>query len=87
MHHDEYTLKTQFTAGGHGYHWNKQTELVDDVTGTVLAQLSLVNDTDSRTGGKLVIKSEALNVENLTDPIVMTAMVVQERFDESKSYF
>jgi hypothetical protein len=87
IHHDEHTSKTYFTANGHKYHWNGRTQLVEDQSGAVLAQLSLVNDTYKRNGGKLVIKPEGYSSHKLTDPIVMTAMIVQERFDEGRSWF
>ena len=87
IHHDEHTCKTHFTANGQRYHWNGRIQLVEDKTGTVLAQLSLVSDTHKRNGGKLIIKPEGYFSQKLTDPIIMSAMVVQERFDEGRSWF
>ena len=84
VHHDERSHSTSFVGNGQRYHWNG-SELVDDSTGTVLAEVSASKNTHQRTSGKLVIKAGAF--QNLTDPIVMTAMIAQERADESRSYF
>lgn len=84
IHHDERTHATHFVGNGQRYHW-KGSELVDDSTGVVVAEMSSAKDTFHRKSGKLVIKAGAF--QNLTDPIVMTAMIAQERADESKSYF
>src|SRR5271170_2847553 len=84
VHHDERSHSTSFVGDGQRYHWNG-SELVDDATGTVLAQMSASKNSQQRTLGKLVIKAGVF--ENLTDPIVMTAMIAQERADESRSYF
>jgi hypothetical protein len=87
IHHDEHTSKTHFIVNGQRYHWNGQTQLVEDKTGAILAQMSLVNDTYKRNGGKLTIKPEGYSSQKLTDPIIMSAMIVQERFDEGRSWF
>jgi hypothetical protein len=86
LHHDEHTARTSFTNNGREYHWNKQRELVDE-SGKVFAQLSLVSDIEKRSGGKLTIKPEAYASPSLKDPIMLTALVVHERFDESKAWF
>ena len=84
IHHDSRTHATSFMDNGQKYHWNG-LELVNDTTGNVLAEMSLAKDTLHHKSGNLVIKAGTW--QDLTDPIVMTAMVVQERDDEAKSYF
>jgi len=59
-------------------------ELLDGKTGAVLAQMSLARDAEARRSGELVIKEQAFG---LRDPIVMSALLVQERFDEANSCF
>jgi len=86
IHHDDRTAGTHFVENGRKYHWNGQTELVEDVTGAVLAQLSFNNSLDG-SSGKLIIKPEAHYDHDLVDPIVMTALIVQERKDENRSWF
>ena len=86
LHHEENSRRTSFTNNGRKYHWNERTELVDE-SGNVLAQLSLVSNTQKRSGGRLTIKPEAYDSLGLKDSIMMTAMIVQERFDESMSWF
>ena len=61
LHHEEHTRRTSFTNNGRKYYWDEQTELVDE-SGNVLAQLSLVSDTQKRRGGKLTIKPAARNI-------------------------
>jgi hypothetical protein len=85
LHHDENSSSTHFVDDGRKYHWNKQRELIDEQNGHVIAQLSLVKDSTQRNGGKLTIKPEGYL--KLTEPIVMTAFMVQERFDESHAWF
>jgi hypothetical protein len=80
IHHDNLTSLTHFIEDGQKYHWNGQSELVEDATGNVVAQLCPARDNLQH---NLVIKSH----QNLTDQIVMTALMVQERADEAKSYF
>ena len=85
IHHDERRAATHFTENGRGYHWNGQSELVEDGTGHVVAQLSsVVNDGHRGKSGKLVIRGDN---QRLRDPIVMTAMMLQEQADEAGSYF
>lgn len=76
---------THFVENGRKYHWNGQAELVDDETGAVLAQLSNVG-ANKHTSGRLVIKPEG-HYQNLTDPIVMTALMVQERSEQGTAWF
>jgi len=86
MHHDDLTSRTHFIENGQKYHWNGQSELVEDATGQVLAQLSPAKDALQDKSGNLVIKSHGTD-PSLTDHIVMTALIVQERADEATSYF
>jgi hypothetical protein len=85
IHHDERSKQTHFVDNGHRYHWSGPTghnELVDEA-GAVLAELSWpVRETSRTQKGKLVIRNQAL-----VDPIVMSALVVQERADESGAWF
>ena len=83
LHHDERTSKTHFIKNGRKYHWNGQTELVDDLTGTVVAELSYAGDREHEKSTLVIHTPES----GLTDPIVMTAMMVQERSDEGRSWF
>jgi hypothetical protein len=86
IHHDDHNSQTHFIENGQKYRWNGQSELVEDATGNVLAQLSPAKDTLQDKSGNLVIKSQGI-YQNLTDHIVMTAFIVQERADEAVSYF
>jgi hypothetical protein len=86
LHHDDRARATHFVGNGQKYHWNANAELVEDATGTVLAELSSTKSMHQHKSGRLVIKSTG-TLLNLTDPIVMTALMVQERADERRSYF
>jgi hypothetical protein len=86
IHHDDLTSLTHFIENGQKYHWNGQSELVEDATGKVLAQLCPAKDTLQHKSSNLVIKSHGA-YQNLTDPIVMTALMVQGRADEAASYY
>ena len=60
-------------------------ELIEDETGTVLAQMIWpAKHTQKLKTGKLVIHDCP---EELTDPIVMSALMIQERSDEANSWF
>lgn len=76
---------TKFTTEGHEYHWNGHEELVDE-KGNVLASLSWVTGAKEKIG-KLVIKPGGQHEQHLTDLIVLTALIVQERSDEARSWF
>jgi hypothetical protein len=83
IHYDERRARSSFSEGGQHYSWNSDMELTND-QGSVLAQMSFVQDQEARRSGELVIKEEAIA---LREPIVLSALLVQERFDESKAYF
>lgn len=84
VHYDENRAKAYFTEDGHNYHWNSNLELLDDQTGGVVAYMSVAKNAEARRSGELVIKEEGYA---LRDPIVMSALLVQERFDEANSCF
>jgi hypothetical protein len=52
----------------------------------VLAQLSWVTRGEEKIG-KLVIKPDGQREQHLTDLIVLTGLIVQERSDEARSWF
>jgi hypothetical protein len=83
VYHDDLAAKTHFSGNGHKYHWNGQT-LVDE-TGAVVAQLSAVVDDPQEITGKLVIKGQ--HSQALRDPIVISALLVQSRSDENRTWF
>ena len=85
MHYDTATNLTEITGNGRKYSW-KKGELVDE-EGVLLAQLHVIereDDNDQRLG-TLAVKGR--NVQGLTDAIVVSALLVQERSDENKTWF
>jgi len=83
IHYDENRASSYFSAGGQNYRWNSNMELLND-SGAVVAQMSLVRDTQARRSGELLIKEDAVA---LADPIVMSALLVQERLEEQNACF
>lgn len=87
IHHEERSLKTYFVdSKQHRYHWNRWSELVEDDTDTVVAKL-VRNKRDSREIGKLVIKAGREFSQDFIDSTVMSALIIQQKGDEAKSYF
>jgi len=84
-HHDEDTRRTHFVKNGRKFSWKNRTQLVDD-TGAVVAQMQSNTDPEDRRAGRLVINTEQ-DSKGLLDPIVMTALMVQERSEEDRSWF
>ena len=84
VHHDLLHThgKTSFTYNGKRYHWKGHTGLVDDETNTLLAIFHSswfgLNWTKI---GRLEITVDG---QKMTDVVVVTALIVQERSDEEK---
>jgi hypothetical protein len=85
IHHDDLTSLTHFIENGQKYHWNGQSELVEDATGKVVAHLCPAKD-NLHKSSNLVLKSYG-TYRKLTDPIVITALMVQGRADEAASFY
>jgi hypothetical protein len=84
LHHEDIPSMTRFTANGKVYYWNGHAELVSVETGDIIARFYpswLVIDVQEHKLGKLVINEER---KDLMDLAVITALVVQERSDESR---
>jgi len=79
-----YPCKTEFIYDGKKFHWIGHSELVEEQTGDVLAQFHtswhLMEGIEHKLG-KLIIKHEGLA---MTDLIVITALIVQERSEEGR---
>jgi hypothetical protein len=84
VHHDETTRRTHFTKNGRKFSWKNRSQLVDD-TGAVVAQMQTFSDPEARRAGRLVINDQ--ENRGLVEPIVMTALIVQERSEEDRSWF
>ena len=75
---------TRFTVNGKVYYWDGHAELVSVETGDIIARFYpswLVIDVEEHKLGKLVIGEEN---KDLMDVAVTTALIVQERSDESR---
>jgi hypothetical protein len=84
LHHDEDTRRTHFVKNGRKFSWKNRSQLVDD-TGAVVAQMQSASDPEARRAGRLVINDQENKA--LVEPIVMTALMVQERSEEDRSWF
>jgi len=87
IHHEHRSLKTFFVGPDqHRFHWNRWAELVEDDTDNVVAKL-VRNKSVSSNIGKLVIKAGRDFSQDFVDSTVMSALIIQQRDDESSSYF
>lgn len=84
LHHEDIPSMTRFTVNGKVYYWDGHAELVSVETGDIIARFYpswLVIDVEEHKLGKLVIGEEN---KGLMDVAVTTALIVQERSDESR---
>jgi hypothetical protein len=69
-------------VGEKKFHWKGQTALIDDTAGTMVACFhSTFFETEYHKLGRLVVMKEG---KDLTDLIVSSCLVQQERSDEGK---
>jgi hypothetical protein len=90
VHHDDRQMKASFSNNGSTYQWTgrKGHSQLMSQTGEVIAEMAWpARNAHRRQTGKLVIHRADNYAENLTDPILMTALLVQERADETRSWF
>jgi hypothetical protein len=84
LHHKNYPSKTTFTYNGKVYYWYEFNELVEEESGSVLAQYYPswnVPDAHEHVLGKLVIKEYGVH---LIDLVVITALILQSWSQEGK---
>jgi len=87
IHYDERTGRASFVLNGQTFNWNQRGQLTDK-NGGVLAELSKgKKDSRQLNNGRLTIYQDGIVSQQLTDPIVLSALFFQERSDENSSWF
>jgi hypothetical protein len=82
--HLTHPCATEFRFGGKTYHWLGHSELVEVETGKVIAQFRTswhIMESIEHKLGTLTISDEGMS---MTDVIVITALIVQERSEEGR---
>ena len=85
IHFENQSREATFTHNGQRFHWTPKLEVVDE-TGSVFAELESSKDPKELRVARVRVKSEAVS-HRLMDYIALTALIVQVRHDEAKTWF